>query len=431
MRRLVILMALALSACGESEVMLEGERLDVDGKPVETTVQNRSAPVSLPRASANADWTHAGGNVRHQMSNLAVDGELTLAWSADIGEGNSRRFRITADPVVSGGRVFVMDSLSRVSALTTSGAPVWSASLTPPGDRPGDAGSGGLAVSGDTLFVTSGYGTLTALDAATGGVRWSHDFDAGVTGAPTVSGGVVYAVTSNAVGWAIDARDGRILWQAFGAVASQGIAGSGPSPAVAGSLVVFPFLSGQMVAAEMGEGNQTWAASVAGRRLGRGFSRVTELTGGPVVVGDTIFAASQAGRAGAFDATTGQNIWRADEGTSGQIWAAGGALFFVTDENRLVRLDTATGETVWAQNLPFFTRSKIRRRKSTFVHYGPVIANGQLLLVSDDGMLRRFDPVSGALTGEQPLPDGAARNPVIAGRTMYLVTENGRLHAFR
>jgi len=238
-------------------------------------------------------------------------------------------------------------------------------------------------------------------------------------------------LTSNATGWAIDARTGRILWQVFGATASQGIAGGGPSPAVAGSLVVFPFSSGQMVAAVAGEGSQTWAASVAGARLGRGFSTVTDLTGGPVVDGNTIYAASHAGRAGAFDATTGQNLWRAEEGTSGQIWAAGNALFFVTDENRLIRLDAATGETVWARSLPFFTRSKIKRRKATFVHYGPVMANGQLMVVSDDGMLRRFDPVSGAMTGQQELPDGAARNPVIAGGAFYVVTENGRLHAFR
>ena len=30
-----------------------------------------------------------------------------------------------------------------------------------------------------------------------------------------------------------------------------------------------------------------------------------------------------------------------------------------------------------------------------------------------------------------PLPDDAARNPVVAGGTLYLVTANGQLHAFR
>ncbi|MDH5454299.1 MAG: PQQ-binding-like beta-propeller repeat protein, partial [Paracoccaceae bacterium] len=193
-RRLVILIAFSLAACSEPEVLLEDERLDVDGNPIKVQSEDRSVPLSLPRASVNPDWTHAGGNVRHQLSNLAVDRELNLAWSVDIGEGNSRRFRIAADPVVSGGRIFVMDSRSLVSAFSTSGELIWSTGITPPGDRSDEATGGGLAVSGNTLYVTSGFGTLTALDATSGAVRWSHDFDAAATGAPTVSDGVVYAL---------------------------------------------------------------------------------------------------------------------------------------------------------------------------------------------------------------------------------------------
>lgn len=432
MKRLAVSIALLLlAACAEQEVLLEGERLDVQGNPVPQETANRAAPLALPPARAIAEWSQSGGNARHQLDHVALRRPLGLAWSADIGTGNSRRYRITSDPVIAGGRVFAMDSQARVSAFSTSGQALWSADLTPPEDSDGDAAGGGLAAAGGTVFATTGFGTLTALDAATGGVRWVHDFDAAATGAPTVDNGVVYAVTANATGWAIDARTGRILWQVVGAGGNRGIAGGGPSPVVAGPLVVFPFSSGQMVAAVAGDGTQTWAASVAGGRLGRGFSVVTDLTGGPVVRGDTIYAATHAGRAGAFDSTTGRQVWRAEEGATGAVWLAGNALFMVTDDNRLVRLDAATGETVWEQDLPFFTRARIKRRKATYVHYGPILASGRLILVSDDGMLREFDPVSGSLVGEQALPDGAARNPVVAGGTMYVVTENGRLHALR
>jgi outer membrane protein assembly factor BamB len=431
-KRLAVFIALLLlAACAEQEVLLEGERLDLNGNPIPVETANRAAPLALPPARVNAEWTHLGGNVRHQQDHVALRRPLGLAWSVEIGQGNSRKYRLAADPVVAGGRIFTMDSRARVSAFSTAGAALWSVDLTPPEDSESEGSGGGLAIAGGTLFVTSGFGTLSALDAATGAVRWTHDFHAAATGAPTVENGVVYAVTANATGWAIDARSGRILWQVVGAAGERGIAGGGPSPAVAGPLVIFPFSSGQMVAAVASEGAQTWAASVAGGRLGRGFSAVTDLTGGPVVSGNTIYAASHAGRAGAYDATTGSAIWRAEEGSAGQIWLAGRALFMVTDDNRLVRLDAATGETVWAQNLPLFTRSRIKRRKATFVHYGPVLAGGRLIVASDDGILREFDPVSGAFIGQQALPDGAARNPVIAGGTLYLVTENGRLNALR
>ena len=429
-RRGLIVAVLALAACSEPELLLEGERLDVRGNPVPAETVNRSLPLALPAPVRNADWTHSGGNTRHQLSHAALGRDLAVAWSVPIGAGNDRKHRITADPVVAGGRVFTMDSRARVSAVSTGGALLWSVDLTPSSDKADEVSGGGLAVSGGRVYATSGAGTLTVLDAASGNALWRQDFDAAATTPPTISGDVVYVVTANSTGWALSASTGRILWQVFGA-SSDRSSSSGPSPVIAGPLVVFPFASGQMVSAVTETGAQAWAASVAGQRLGRALGVVTDLTGAPIYAGDAIYAGSQAGRAAAFNATTGQPVWRADEGASGPLWLAGRSLFFVSDRNQLIRLDAATGEKIWARDLPFFTRERIRRRKSIFVHHGPILAGGRLVLISDDGMLREFDPVSGSLVGSRALPDGAARNPVVANGVLYVVTENGQLLALR
>lgn len=421
---------LVLAACAEQEFLLEGERLDIRGNPVPVETVNRAAPLALPAPVVNANWTHVGGNTRHQIPHLALDRTLSPIWSVPIGQGNDRKHRITAEPVIENGRVFVMDSRARLSAVSTTGQPLWSVDLTPAADRSDEGSGGGIAAAGSRVFATNGFGQLTALDAASGVVRWRHDFNAGVAAPPTVSDGVVYVVTSNSTGWALSADTGRVLWQVFGAVASRSSTGA-PAPVMAGPLVVFPFSSGQMVSAVAGSGEQAWAASVAGQRPGRAASVLTDLTGGPVFADGRVYAGSYAGRAAAFDATTGQQIWQAEEGAAGPLWVAGGSLFFVSDRNQLIRLDAATGDTIWVQNLPYFTRERIRRRKSVFVHYGPLLAGGRLILASDDGLLRQYDPVSGGLASVTELPDGAATNPVAAGRTLFLVTENGRLHALR
>ena len=424
--------ALVLSACGEQEVILPGERIDVRGTAPGSLqdVVNRSAPLSLPPATVNADWTHRNGNPSHALSHPALDAGLQRVWSAQIGEGNGRKHRLTADPVIANGRVFTLDSRARVTALSTAGSTLWTRDLTPESDRGDDASGGGVAATGDAVYVTTAFGELTALDAATGDTLWVQDLASAATGAPTVSGGVVHVVTRNSLGWAIDAGTGRILWQVLGAPSDSGLAG-GPSPAIAGPLVIFPLSSGQMVSAVSGPGTQAWAATVAGQRPFRAFSRVSDLSGDPVVVGNTVYAGNHSGRAAAFDATTGEPLWRADEGAMSPVWAVGGAIFLISDENRLVRLDAATGQTVWAVDLPLFTRERLSRRKSTFAHFGPVLAGGRLLVASDDARLRAYDPVTGDLITTQELPGGAARNPVVAGGTLYIVTENGTLHAFR
>lgn len=418
-----------LAACGERQLILAGERLDIEGLEAADVV-NRAVPIALPRPVTNQNWTQVSGNASHRIPHPALGRNLTQIWSANIGQGNGRKHRLTADPVVSNGRIYALDSQSGVVALTTGGAAVWTRNLAPTSDDPDEASGGGLAAGGGSLFVTTGFGELTALNAANGATQWVQDLESAASGAPTFSDGVVYVVTRNSIGWAIDATTGRILWQVLGATSENGIAG-GSAPAVAGQQVIFPLSSGQIVAANAGPGDQTWAASVAGERLGRAFSRFSDVSADPVVANGTVYLGNHSGRAAAFNASNGQRIWRANEGALSPMTVAGGSVFLVSDENRLIRLDEDTGDVIWARELPFFTRTSLRRREATFSHFGPVLAGGRLILASDDGVLRQFDPTSGALIGTVDLPDGAARNPIVAGGALYIVTENGQLHAFR
>ena len=79
----------------------------------------------------------------------------------------------------------------------------------------------------------------------------------------------------------------------------------------------------------------------------------------------------------------------------------------------------------------FEDAERTRRQKRVFAHYGPVLAGGRLIVTSSDGVIRQFDPASGALLGQIELPGGAASGPVVAGETLYVLSKNGQLHAFR
>lgn len=436
-----VALALAiLAGCGEQELILPGERLDVrdrsDGAVIAVAELGpgvaEGAPPSLGLAPprVNASWTHPGGNAAHTIEHPALDRALEPVWSASIGEGNSRGHRITADPVVADGRIFTKDSRALVSAFSLNGERLWTRDLTPDSDGSDDASGGGLAVSNGVLYVTSGFGTLTAMDAATGAVRWSQTLNSIATGAPAVDGNRVFVATRNAIGWGIDASNGRILWEVLGRRGPAGLVG-GAGPSVAGPLVVFPFASGQLVAAGTNTGATTWVASVAGQNAARAFSAITDLSGAPVIDTTRLYAGSHAGRVSAISLASGQAEWTARVGALNPIWLGGNSVFFVTPANVLTRLDAATGQQYWSVQLPLFEERRASRLKATFVHYGPVLAGGRLIVASDDGLLREFDPVTGTLLSEIELGRGAARNPVVAGGVMYLVTEDGQIRAFR
>ena len=439
-----LLLGLSLAACAERELILPGERFDtraplvasepVDGQPapVDTTAtrENRAAPISLPPATANADWTHRGGNAGHRPPHGALASAPSLVWSANIGSGNARRNRITAAPVVAGGRVYAMDAVARVTAVSTAGAVLWSTDLTPVFDGSALSG-GGLALGGGRLFATTGFGELVALDPAGGGVLWRQRLDSTITGAPSVEGNTVYAVGRDGAAWAVQADSGKVLWTLSGTPSVSGVAGSA-GPSVDGNLVLFPFAAGQVIAAEKATGAGLWAVAVAGERRGRAYANITDITGEPVIAGSTAYTANPTGRTVAVNLQNGQRLWTAREGAVGPVLPVGNALFLITDEARLVRLDAATGEAVWSVEMPYYVSTRRENRRTGITaHYGPVLAGGRLVVASGDGALRFFNPVDGASLGQVALPGGAAGMPALAGGALYVPNQNGQLLAFR
>ncbi len=436
----------AVSACARKDTRLEGERLaprealavamsGTEGEaPVpaaaDPSTMGAARPIALGGPVASADWPQRGGSASHHAAPAALAAQPGPVWSVRVGAGDSRRLRIVSDPVVAGGRIFTLDAAETLSATSTGGATVWSTSLVPQSDRAGDAGGGGLAFGEGTIFAATGYGELVAVDPADGTVRWRQRFDAPLGGAPTVAGGKVYVAGRDGTATAVSAANGKLLWQIAALPKGGGVSGVS-APAVSGKVVVFPFASGQLVAADAETGGIMWQAFVEGRRVGRAFASVPDFTGDPVIVGETVYVGTAAGRMAALDLTTGRQIWAAGEGAQSPVVVAGGSVFAVNDENQLIRLDAGSGEVIWRTDLPYFTRDKLTRRRDIFAHFGPVLAGGRLVVASTDGLVRSFDPASGQLVGQVTMQGAAASGPAVAGATLYVLAQSGQLQAFR
>ncbi len=434
-----VALALILAGCADNEVILTGTRIDVrdtlGGEPfvfgdVEPAATEVNRAFAMPAPVANATWTHTAGGPTHRIDHPALSASPQRVWSVNIGTGNTRKHRITSNPIVAEDRIFTIDSRGKVSAVSTNGGVLWTADLTLEADRENDGSGGGVSYGDSRVFATTGFGEVAALDPASGAVLWRQRLDAPVTSSPTVKDGLVYVISRDNRAWAIDAADGRVQWQLPGTPSVSGISG-GASPAVTDTVAIFPFASGELVAALRQGGVRVWGATVSGSRAGRAYANITDIVADPVVVDDVIYTGNQSGRAVALSLNSGARLWTANDGAYGPVTVAGGSVFLVSDDAKLVRLDAETGTQIWANELPYFKRRNVRKRSAIFAHYGPVLAGGRLWVASDDGNLRSFDPETGALTGSTDIPGGAASNMAVAGGTLYVLSENGQLHAFR
>ena len=113
---------------------------------------------------------------------------------------------------------------------------------------------------------------------------------------------------------------------------------------------------------------------------------------------------NQSGRIAALELGSGSRIWTAREGATGPVWPVGGSVFVVSDLNELIRLDDTDGAKIWGVELPNFVKRKPRRQGTIVTHHGPIVAGGRVILASGDGVLRSFDPTSGALVASYGNP---------------------------
>lgn len=422
-------LATVLTACTEPEIILQGQREDIRAD-AKTEIVNQSKPISLPNQTVNASWAQTHGLQAQRTAHPALSTAPQLAWATPIGQGDGRRQRITARPVVADGRIYTLDSGAQVSAVSPSGQVLWQADLIPSREGGGQATGGGMAYDKGVLYISSGYGLLTALDATSGKQIWRQELEATGSGEPIVRDGLVYLVAGDDTGWAVHTSDGRIAWQVEGAPSPSNVLGA-PAPVIAGDYVIFAFGSGDLVASFKRGGVRRWNASVAGQRVGTTLARISDVTGSPVVVGKRAFVGNHSGRTVAIDTDNGDRIWTANEGAIGPVWPVGGSLFQISDRNQLLRLDAASGAVIWAVDLPGYPKDKPGKRGEVVAHYGPIVAGGQVIVASNDGQIRQFDPRDGSLARTVEVPGGATTEPVVAGKTLYVVSSKGDLLAFR
>lgn len=393
-------------------------------------VANQGAAISLGAPVSNAAWLQQAYGANHVVPHLALAAAPSLRWSADIGRGNSDRSRITSTPVVASGVIFTLDAGGNVYASAAdSGAPLWQASLTPLGEHSGAEGfGGGLAIEGNSLYVTTGFGELLSLDTASGAINWRYGFDAPLRGGPTVAAGRVFVMASDDTAYAIDGARGKLSWSIPGPQGSGPVTMGGASPAVSGQNVVLPFSSGRTMGVTA-SGTPRWSADVNQGRLSNVRGTIGGFPGAPVIFGGRAFVANASGRSAAVQLTNGNESWSLPVGATGTAAEIGGQIFSVSDTSQLLRIDAASGRVIWAVQLPEF--EKPEKRRGFIAHYGPVVAGGQVIVAGTDGQLRFFNPVDGAASYAASIPGGAASAPIAAAGVLYVQNQKGKLLAFQ
>jgi outer membrane protein assembly factor BamB len=430
----LLALPLLLSACslfgGSHKEPLPGERISVLSFDRRLAVDPKLADIAitLPPAVQNPDWPEAGGDPSHAIGRPALPDRLAQLWQTSVGEGSSDSTRILAQPVVANGRVYAMDGGAQVGAYdAATGKPLWRVNLKPKGER-GRSFGGGVAVWGGHLYAATGYAEVLELDAATGKVLWRKNISAPARAEPTVAGGRVFVVTVDNELETLSAQDGHELWTHNGIPETAALIG-GASPAVAGEVVVVAYSSGELYALAVENGRVLWTDSLAVPRTVNALAALADIRGRPVIDRDRVFAIGHSGRMAAIDLRTGEEAWEQDIGGLHGPWVVGDYVYALSNDNELVCLTRNEGKVSWLRQLPSWRNEK---DKSGPIEWsGPVLGGNRLIVLSSNGEAMFVSPYTGKPLGGMRLSGPAYVEPAIAGNTLYVLTDDGNLTAYR
>jgi outer membrane protein assembly factor BamB len=401
------------------EEKLPGERISVMQDEASDALSAVAAaqPVQLPAQRENPEWSQPGGVATNAPGHLILSGGIRERWRASIGTGSSSSGRLTAIPVIAGGRIYTMDTRGTVRAFATgSGSQVWERSLVPETEDRNAGFGGGLAIEGGKLVVATGFGTVVALNPASGAVLWEKRIGLPFRMAPTVANGRVFVVNAESELFALSLDDGAQLWSARGLPESASFV-SNASAAVSGDVVVVPYPSGELLAFDVASGEPKWTDSLTRVRSASTGQRVGD-TARPVIDSGTVFAVSSSGRMIATDIRSGSRLWARDISGSQTPWVAGDTVFIVDGSGNLAALQRKDGAVRWVSELP-----------AARLWNGPVLASGRLWLISNTGLLVSADASTGKLQSNTNLDTGVFITPVVASGKMYVLTDRARLLA--
>jgi outer membrane protein assembly factor BamB len=362
---------------------------------------------------------------------------------ADIGQGSESRARLASAPVVASGRVYTIDTLAVARAFDAkTGAQIWSREIGDAkarrggvsflsGESTGAYGSlfgGGVSFDDGRVYATSGLGDVEALDAATGASIWRVRPAGPLRGSPTIANDNVYVTTQDNQLFALNPADGKVRWNASGTFETAGVLGAA-APAAAQGTVVAGYSSGELTAYRYENGRTVWQDALTRTSISTAVATISDIDAEPVIDQGRVYALGQGGRMVAMELNTGQRIWEINAAGLNTPWVVGEWIYAVTDQGQLMALARATGKVKWLTQLRRYR--DVEDKKGTVSWVGPVLAGGRLVVANSRGEIVHVNPLDGTVQSTVDTKMPISLPPVVAGSTLYVLHDEGRLTAWR
>jgi outer membrane protein assembly factor BamB len=336
-------------------------------------------------------------------------------WGEGVGGGKKQLvLRLGLGPTVDNGVVFAASHKGEVLAASLeTGRHIWVKKLKIPISAGPGAGAG-------LVVVGSSKGAVVALDGATGREVWRSRMNSELLSAPAVGEKVVVLRSVDGRLHGLDAHSGKELWSVEQQVPRLSLRGTA-TPIIAKEVAISGFDNGKVMAVSINSGDTVWDTALASPHGRTELDRLVDVDSAVRTVGDNVFATGFQGRTAMLALDSGQ-IWWAHDMSSYRGLAVDDENIYVTQSDGIVvALRQRDGSELWRNQ-----KLKLRRLSA------PVLTSSAVAVADFQGYLHWLDKTSGELVARQRIAkERVSNSPVAVGDTIVVLTDGGKLAAFR
>jgi outer membrane protein assembly factor BamB len=216
------------------------------------------------------------------------------------------------------------------------------------------------------------------------------------------------------------------LWVHQAANVSTSVLGR-PAPAYSDGLVIAGFGSGELAALRAESGGVAWSDTLAAASTVAGVADLSAIRGLPVISNGRVFAIGLGGLFLGLDLRSGRRLWEREVAGEDSLWMAGDWLFVVSTGQQIAAVASDDGRVAWVADLPAWENEE--KQTDSISWFGPLLAGDRLIVAGTNETALAVSPYTGETLGRQKLSGAASLGPVLAGGTVFIISDDGRLLA--
>src|SRR6204780_2714555 len=336
-------------------------------------------------------------------------------WDDGVGGGKKQtKLRLGLGPAIDNGVVFAANHKGEMLAVSLeTGRDVWVKKLKVPISA-GPAAGFGIVVAGTSK------GAVIALDGATGRQLWRSQINSELLSSPAISENVIVMRSVDGRLHGLDTHTGKLLWSVEQQVPRLSLRGTA-TPIIVKELAISGFDNGKVMAVSLSTGDTVWDTALASPHGRTELDRLVDIDSAVHAVGGNVFAAGFQGRTAMLAVDSGQVWWAHDMSSYRGLAVDADNLYVTQSDGIVVALRQRDGSELWRTQ-------KLKLRRLTT----PVLTSTAVAVADFQGYVHWLDKTSGELVArERVAKERVTNSPVAVGDTVVVLTDGGKLAAYR